>query len=86
MDDLRPNGYLRCESRRPRGGLVLGLWKYSLAFVIVASATLDALWLVPMQQAQDAQARADSAYRDAVRVRCRMHHEHAPAPVIPKTR
>jgi hypothetical protein len=75
-----PNAYLRCESRRPRPRFALGLWKYSLALVIVASAAADALWLVPAREAPHSDA---SAYRDALRARCRflhaMHHaQHAP--------
>ena len=73
MEPVRPNGFLRCESRRPRGRLSLGLWKYSLAFLIVASASLDALWLVPMEQAHEQDA---SGYHDAIRARCHQARVH----------
>jgi hypothetical protein len=52
--------------------------------VIVVSATLDALWLVPAQEraARDAEV---SAYHDALWYRCRAalrarHHEPVPPP------
>lgn len=77
MEPIRPNEYLRCESRRPRGAFALGLWKYSLAAVIVASAALDALWLVPLEQAQERDA---SGYHDAIRARCGHHHHYPHAP------
>jgi hypothetical protein len=76
-----PNAYLRCESRKPRSGLVHGLWKYSLAIVIVASAALDTLWLYPAQD-RAAREREISAYHDALWYRCRaaIHARHHATP------
>jgi len=65
-----PNAYLRCESRVPRRRPLAGLWKYSLAVVIFASAALDAVWLVPAQQRARHEAVV-SAYHDALWHRCR---------------
>ena len=39
---------LRCEARLPRSGF--GLWRYSLAALILGAAMLDALWWVPAHQ------------------------------------
>ena len=83
MEPVCPNGVLRCESRRPRGRFALGLWKYSLAIVIVASAAIDALWLVPMEQAQERDA---SGYHDAIRARCRQVPAHARGSLAPSIR
>ncbi len=50
---------LRCEARRP-GGSGMGLWRYSLAALIVCAAMIDVLWWVPAQQAQQ-RARREPA-------------------------
>ena len=75
MEPVRPNAYLRCESRRPSLGLALGLWKYGLALVIVASAAIDALWLVPdpdpsQDDAAVSRAAADWSVPDSLAYRC----------------
>jgi hypothetical protein len=87
MEPVRPNAYLRCESRRPRLGLAGSLWKYSLALVIVASAAIDALWLVPAAEEDvGSQAPDASAYHDALHHRCRISgrvEAAAPTPADP---
>jgi hypothetical protein len=67
---IRPNDPLRCESRRPTREL--GLLRWSLAATIVLAAALDALWLVPAEQAAPPQPEyVTPHYSDMRRVRCR---------------
>jgi hypothetical protein len=91
MEPVRPNAYLRCESRRPSSGLLHGLWMYSLAIVIVASAAIDALWLVPEpdlvpDEVAVSQATDASAYHDAIHHLCRASGSVAPTPPAPASR
>ena len=88
MEPVRPNAYLRCESRRPSLGLVSGLWKYGLALVIAASAMIDALWLMPEpdpvpDEVAVSQATDASAYHDAIHHRCRASGTRSEAPAAP---
>ena len=43
---------LRCESRLPRRTGGFGLWRYSLAMMIVLAAILDAVWWVPSHESK----------------------------------
>lgn len=47
----------------------MGLWRYSMAALIVIAALLDVLWWVPAQQARD--PGVDDAPVSATLPRCR---------------
>lgn len=63
---------LRCEARRP-GGSGMGLWRYSLAALIICAAMIDVVWWVPAQQAQQ-RARREPAVSAEIS-RCRQIRE-----------
>lgn len=64
---MTPDG-LRCESRRTGG---LGLWRYSMAAVIVLAAMLDVVWWVPAHERAAQERAAHAAAIQATTPRCR---------------
>ncbi len=49
----------------------MGVWRYSMAAIIVIAAVLDVVWWVPSHRSHDAGARASDAPVSAHTPRCR---------------
>lgn len=61
---------LRCEARRS-GGCGIGLWRYSLAALIVCAAMIDALLLAPPRPRGPSSPEAREPAVSAEIYRCR---------------